>query len=89
MSVCDEAGMPGDVPANQAERIPGVWRCDCGLVRPAPVGPGAIPPDPAAGSSPAVTLMSAHIARSSPAWSRLSELSQEKLKAPAHSPEPS
>jgi hypothetical protein len=57
MSVCDEAGMPSDVPANQAERIPGV-----------PL---------ATGSSPAVTLISAHIARSSPAWPRLSELSQE------------
>jgi hypothetical protein len=130
MSVCDEAGMPSDVPANQAERIPaggstglgGRERTDLadpGFRRlylacdeafdwdPADPrlaeladamvawsaqhqpAPEQSPPDPAAGSSPAVTLMSAHIARSSPAWSRLSELSQEKLNTLAHSPEPS
>jgi hypothetical protein len=77
--------MPSDVPANQAERIPAGGSTGPAQHQPAPE---QSPPDPAAGRSPAVTLMSAHIARSSPAWSRLSERSQEKLNTLAHSPEP-
>jgi DNA-binding transcriptional MerR regulator len=52
-------------------------------------GPEQSPPEWAAGEPPAVTLMSTYIVRSSPAWRRLKELSQEKLKALAQSPEPS
>jgi DNA-binding transcriptional MerR regulator len=49
-------------------------------------GPEQSPPGPAAGSQPAVSLMTSYVADSYPVWQRLNELSKEKLEAPGHSP---